>query len=132
MDKLEQEQLVAAAAEARSRAYAPYSNYPVGAALLTESGKVYVGANVENAAYGHAMCAERVALFRSVAEGERRFRALAVVTAGGASPCGACRQVLREFDDGNLLVIMSDDGGNSRATTLGALLPDSFTATDLG
>ena len=127
----EHNQLIAAASEARQRAYAPYSRYPVGAALLARSGKIYTGANVENAAYGHAMCAERVALFRAVAEGERSFRALAIVTAGAASPCGACRQVLSEFDEGKLCVIMADEAGNAREATLGELLPDSFSVHDL-
>lgn len=131
-NKREQNELIAAAIEARRRAYAPYSRYSVGAALLADSGKIYTGANVENASYGLAMCAERVAVFRAVADGGRSFRALAVVTAGGASPCGACRQVLREFDSGALRVIMADDAGHAREATLAELLPDSFTATDLG
>jgi len=104
-NKREQNELIAAANEARRRAHAPYSRYLVGATLLADSGKIYTGANVENASYGLAMCAERVAVFRAVADGERSFRALAIVTSGGASPCGACRQVLREFDSGELRVI---------------------------
>jgi len=131
IEKPEYEHLIRAAGEARKRAYAPYSQYAVGAALLTKSGKVYTGANVENAAYGHAMCAERVALFHAVADGEQDFQALVVVTENGASPCGACRQVLREFDAGALLVIMADEAGDTRVATLAHLLPDSFTAGDL-
>ena len=83
--------LIHTAMEARKWAYAPYSNYPVGAALLTTSGKIYDGVNVENAAYPTGMCAERVAVFKAVSEGERRFAAIAVVTSNGGTPCGACR-----------------------------------------
>jgi cytidine deaminase len=131
MNEEEEANLIAAAREARPRAYAPYSHYHVGAALLTASGKLYTGVNVENASYGHTICAERMAVFRAVEEGETSFRAIAVATTGGASPCGACRQVLREFDNGEMLVIMADENGRSRTTTLGELLPDSFTAGDL-
>jgi len=130
-EKTEYEQLIKAAGEAREQAYAPYSRYAVGAALLTTTGKVYTGANVENASYGHAMCAERVAVFHAVADGEQDFQALAVVTENGASPCGACRQVLREFDVGALVVIMADERGHARQATLADLLPDSFSAGDL-
>ncbi len=130
-EKTEYEQLIKAAGEAREQAYAPYSRYAVGAALLTTTGKVYTGANVENASYGHAMCAERVAVFHAVADGEQDFQALAVVTENGASPCGACRQVLREFDVGTLVVIMADERGHARQATLADLLPDSFSAGDL-
>jgi cytidine deaminase len=119
------EELVAHATLARENAYAPYSNYRVGAALLTCSGRVYLGANVENAVYPLTMCAERVALFKAVAEGEREFEAIAVVTSNGGSPCGSCRQVLHEFAP-HLSVFIADTEGNFRATTVAALLPDSF------
>ena len=89
--------LIQAAAQARQWAYAPYSHYGVGAALITASGRVYDGANVENAAYPTTMCAERVAVFKAVSEGEREFEVIAVVTDNGGSPCGSCRQVLAEF-----------------------------------
>ena len=118
--------LLAAAAAARERAHTPYSGYPVGAALLTADGGVFTGCNVENAAYPLTMCAERVAVFRAVAEGQRQFVALAVVTANGGSPCGSCRQVLREFNAGDLPVFIGTPDGQYRATTLAELLPDSF------
>jgi cytidine deaminase len=119
------EELVARAALAQAYAYAPYSNYPVGAALLTGSGRVYLGANVENAVYSLTVCAERVAVFNAISEGERELEALAVVTWNGGSPCGACRQVLREFAP-NLTVYIADADGNYRETDIARLLPDSF------
>jgi cytidine deaminase len=119
------EDLVARAVSAQGFAYAPYSNYPVGAALLTRSGRVYQGANVENATYSLTVCAERIAVFKAVSEGEREFEAIAVVTLNGGSPCGACRQVLREFAP-NLIVYIADVQGNYRQTSVAALLPDSF------
>jgi cytidine deaminase len=90
-------ELIALAARVRERAYAPYSRYAVGAALLAKSGQVYTGCNVENAVYSLTICAERAALFKAVSEGERDFEAIAVVTANGGTPCGSCRQVLAEF-----------------------------------
>lgn len=118
--------LVQAAIRARERAYAPYSRYQVGAALLARNGSVYLGCNIENASYPLTLCAERVAVFKAVAEGERDFVALAVVTANGGSPCGACRQVLREFNQGDLLVFIATPDGAYREHTLAELLPDSF------
>ena len=94
---MEDNELIALAAGVRRKAYAPYSHYPVGAALFTASGKVYTGCNVENASYGLSICAERTAAFKAVSEGEREFVAIAVVTENGSAPCGACRQVLNEF-----------------------------------
>ncbi len=122
--------LIKLATAAREKAYAPYSRFRVGAALLAKSGKVYTGCNVENASYGLTVCAERVALFRAVAEGEREFEAIAIVTEKGVSPCGACRQVLREFGRG-LRVIVADTRGNRREYTLAELLPDDFKPEDL-
>ncbi len=123
-------ELVAQAATARERAYAPYSHFLVGAALLTKSGRIYTGANVENASYSVTICAERVALFSAVAAGEREFVALAVVTDAGVSPCGACRQALREFS-ANLRVFIADAAGHCREHTLAELLPDAFVPDDL-
>ena len=125
--------LVALALQARERAYAPYSNFPVGAALLGKSGKVYTGCNVENASYPLVMCAERVAVYRAVADGERQFVAIAVVTETGATPCGACRQVLREFGgpDGQLRVVVADRTGQWEAFTISDLLPAAFTPDQL-
>lgn len=117
--------LILKAIAAREKAYAPYSGYKVGAALLTADGKIYEGCNIENAAYGLCMCAERTAVFKAVSAGERDFTAIAVATENGGSPCGSCRQVLREFAP-NLTVIIADAAGEHRVTTLAALLPDSF------
>jgi cytidine deaminase len=127
-------ELVALAQQARKEAYAPYSNFPVGAALLGRSGRVYRGCNVENAAYPLATCAERTAVTKAVSEGEREFEAIAVVTATGATPCGACRQILREFGgrEGNLRVIVADTSGNVRTFTIAELLPAGFTPEQLG
>ncbi len=127
----ERQRLVEAALEAREHAYAPYSHYAVGAAILTASGKIYTGANVENAVYPLGLCAERVALFKAVSEGERAFRAVAVVTRNGGTPCGACRQALREFGD-DWTVLVADEHGEMRLeTSLAALLPHSFSVEDL-
>jgi cytidine deaminase len=121
------EGLVAAAAAARERAYAPYSRFLVGAALLDDEGRVHPGANVENASYGLAVCAERSAIFAAVSRGVRRFVALAVVTdlTPPATPCGACRQVLREFAP-DLRIVTANPAGERRFTDLATLLPDSF------
>ena len=117
--------LITAAAKARGAAYAPYSRFAVGAALLAASGQVYTGCNVENASYGLTVCAERNALFHAVAQGERRFTAVAVVTQNGVTPCGACRQVLAEFN-AQMTVIVADTMGNRFIYNLAELLPDSF------
>lgn len=126
--------LVEMAAHARERAYAPYSDFAVGAALLGHGGSVYTGCNVENAAYPMCICAERTAVFKAVSEGEREFEAIAVVTGTGAMPCGACRQVLREFGgaDGDLRVIVADTEGSVRTFTIAELLPEGFTPGQLG
>lgn len=126
----DREELVREALAARSRAYAPYSDYLVGAALLGKSGRIYTGCNIENAVYPLCICAERAAVFHAVCAGEREFVALAVATAKGGSPCGACRQVLREFGEG-IVVLIADATGVYRATTVRELLPDSFSALDL-
>ena len=117
--------LIAAAAAARERAYAPYSNFKVGAALRTRSGRVYTGCNIENAAFGPSVCAERTAMFKAISEGEREFEAIAVVTQNGVSPCGTCRQVMMEFAP-HMTVIIADIQGNVRTTTIDDLLPDAF------
>lgn len=111
---------------ARSQAYAPYSNYNVGSALLTESGKVYSGSNVENAAYPDSICAERVAVFKAVSEGERDFQAIAVVTSDGGSPCGSCRQVLFEFSPRALVLIANEAGNVVQEASVTDLLPGAF------
>jgi cytidine deaminase len=130
MKKWSRKKLVAQALEARELAYAPYSSYKVGAALLGKSGRVYTGCNVENAVYPLATCAERTAIVKAVSEGEQEFVALAVATENGGSPCGSCRQTLREFGK-KTIVLIADATGTYRETTAGGLLPDSFSARDL-
>jgi cytidine deaminase len=130
MTEWSREKLVAQAGEARQRAYAPYSGYRVGAALLTKSGRIYTGCNVENAVYPLCTCAERVAVVKAVSEGEQEFDALAVVTENGGAPCGSCRQTLREFGE-DIVVLIADAAGAYRETTVAELLPDSFGANDL-
>jgi cytidine deaminase len=123
-------ELVAQAIQARENAYVPYSGYRVGAALLGKSGRTYTGGNVENAVYPLTICAERAAVAKAVSEGEREFVALAVATENAGSPCGSCRQVLREFGEG-IIVLIADIEGNYRETKVGDLLPDSFSKKDL-
>ncbi len=110
---------------AREFAYAPYSHYKVGAALLTQSGKIYTGCNVENAGYSGTVCAERIAIFKAVSEGEHAFVAIAVVTTNAGSPCGVCRQVMREFSV-DLPILVGDTNYNYQIFTLADLLPHSF------
>ena len=125
------QKLVRAAQEARQWAYAPYSHYTVGAALLTASGRIYDGVNVENAAYPTGICAERVAVFNAVSEGEREFEAIAVVTVNGGSPCGACRQVLAEFGLETIVLLANADGQILHETNVAELLPGAFRPQDL-
>ncbi len=127
----ERSQLIQSAIEIRQWAYAPYSHYPVGAALLAASGRVYAGVNVENAAYPSSICAERVAVFKAVSDGERQFTAIAVVTLNGGSPCGACRQVLAEFGLDTVVIIADQNGKLLQETTVADLLPGSFGSQDL-
>jgi len=122
---VDDKELIAMAAEARKAAYAPYSHYLVGAALMTASGKVYTGCNVENASYGMTICAERTAVVKAVSAGEREFTAIAVVTEDGGTPCGACRQVLSEFGP-KMKVLVADADGNYKAYRLNDLLLDAF------
>ncbi|MGC9522820.1 MAG: cytidine deaminase [Anaerolineae bacterium] len=112
-------------------AYAPYSHYKVAAAVLADDGNTYTGVNVENAVYPLTMCAERVAVFNAVASGAKRILALAVVTENAGSPCGACRQVMREFGSDDLPVYVSNVEGQYRTRTLAQLLPEGFSADDL-
>lgn len=125
-----QDELIVSATAARERAYAPYSHFKVGAALLGKSGRVYMGCNVENAAYGPSMCAERTAVSKAVSEGEREFDAIAVVTKNGVFPCDTCRQVMIEFAP-DMTVIISDTHGNVHVTTIRDLLPEGFTPDQL-
>ena len=125
------EALIEDAIQARSRSYAPYSHYQVGAAVLTASGKVFTGANVENAAYPASMCAERVAIFKAVSEGEKDFAAIAVVTSNAGMPCGGCRQVMAEFGLDTLVLIADDRGNIVRELTVRELLPGAFMPENL-
>lgn len=122
----ERQSLIDLANAARQHAYAPYSDYRVGAALRTRTGRVYTGVNVENAAYPTTICAERVAVFKAVSEGELEFDVIAVVTDNAVSPCGSCRQVLAEFGLGTIVLIADGDGKLVRQTTVGELLPEAF------
>ena len=132
------EELVALAKEARERAYVPYSGFSVGAALLCKDGKIYQGCNIENAAFGPTVCAERTAFFKAVYDGEREFEAIAVV--GGRAgeeitglfpPCGVCRQVMREFCGLDFRLYLGREDGRWEERTLGEMLPMSFSPADL-
>jgi len=123
--------LIDLANEARRRAYAPYSNYQVGAVIRTKSGRLFTGCNVENAAYPTSICAERVAVFKAVSEGEREFEVIAVATSNGGSPCGSCRQVLAEFGLDTLVLIADGQGHLVQETTVAGLLPGAFTPAHL-
>lgn len=124
-------ELINRALEARRFAYAPYSGYTVGAALLSVSGEIYHGVNVENAAYSTSMCAERTAVFKAVSNGELAFSAIAIATENGGSPCGACRQVLSEFGLETLVLVVDSQGEVTLETTVGTLLPEAFGPSDL-
>ena len=128
-----QDKLVALAYEAREHSYCIYSNYAVGACLLTKSGKLYQGCNLENAAFTPTVCAERVTFFKALYDGEREFAAIAVVSTGEVPgfPCGVCRQVMAEFCGEDFIVISGDREHNVIVTTLGELLPYSFGPKDL-
>lgn len=128
--------LMEQAQKAREKSYSPYSHFRVGAALLTKSGKVYIGCNIENAAFSATVCAERTAIFKAVSEGERDFEALAIVggkegeTADFCTPCGVCRQVIAEFCPRDFKILLGTPE-KFKAFTLDALLPLSFTEKDL-
>ncbi|MBN2003534.1 MAG: cytidine deaminase [Anaerolineae bacterium] len=128
---LDPKPLIDAAREAYQHAYAPYSKYHVGAAVLCDDGRIFSGCNVENAVYPLCICAERVAIATAVAAGARHIVALAVVTSNGGTPCGSCRQVMREFGDPDMPVFIADAADNTHTHILSELLPDSFSATDL-
>lgn len=127
-----EEKLVALAKEAMEHAYAPYSKFQVGAALLAKDGRVFTGCNVENASYGATNCAERTAIFKAVSEGYREFDAIAIVASSGdfASPCGICRQVLAEFMPDGKVILDSDEKGMV-TYFVRELLPSGFSAEDI-
>ena len=134
MHDIELKNMLKMAAEARERAYAPYSGYKVGACLKGESGAYYLGCNIENASYTPTNCAERTAIFKGVSECEKQFTAAAVCSSGDTipTPCGVCRQVMAEFADPSMEIICANKHGEYRVFTLGELLPFSFTKKDLG
>ncbi|GGE80945.1 cytidine deaminase [Priestia taiwanensis] len=130
---MKKDQLIQEAIAGREMAYVPYSNFKVGAAVLTKSNKVYRGCNVENASYGLCNCAERTALFKAYSEGETEIEAIAVVadTDGPVSPCGACRQVMLELCAEDTTVILTNLKGETKETTPVELLPGGFSPKDL-
>lgn len=135
MEKAQIEKLIAEAYAAKEKAYIPYSGFAVGAALLGKSGTIYRGCNIENAAFSPTNCAERTAVFKAVSEGEREFEGIAIAGDGDSylSPCGVCRQVLREFvEPESFEVIMVGKDYDYRKMTLAQLLPVSFSKEDLG
>ena len=119
------EELIKQANKARKRAFAPYSSYPVGAALLTEDGSIILGCNIESKAYPTTLCAERVAIFSAVAQGYRKYSAMALITKDGAFPCGSCRQIIHEFA-GNIPIYISDASQNYTTHSISDLLPYPF------
>ncbi len=125
------QKLIDAALKVRENAYAPYSGYAVGAAVLADSGTVYTGANVENAAYPMTICGERNAIFHAVAEGERNFTRIVIATRNGGAPCGACRQVMAEFAPEMEVLLVDEQGTICRQTTVSELLPGAFTPKSL-
>lgn len=130
---MDMQELIAKAIEAKEYAYVPYSHFRVGAALLTESGKVYTGCNIENVSYGATNCAERTAVFKAVSDGEREFKAIVITGEHGdyLPPCGICRQVLSEFGKDSMKVILANSTEDYKVTTLGELLPGAFSAKNL-
>lgn len=133
--KASYEQIIEYAIEARKMAYTPYSNFKVGAALLSKDGKIIKGCNIENAAYGPTNCAERTAFFKAVSEGIKEFSAIAIVGglegetdlfSGYAFPCGVCRQVMREFCDNDFIIVVAKSVDDYKVYSLGELLPESF------
>ncbi|CAK9898356.1 cytidine/deoxycytidine deaminase regulatory subunit [Bacillus subtilis subsp. subtilis str. 168] len=130
---MNRQELITEALKARDMAYAPYSKFQVGAALLTKDGKVYRGCNIENAAYSMCNCAERTALFKAVSEGDTEFQMLAVAadTPGPVSPCGACRQVISELCTKDVIVVLTNLQGQIKEMTVEELLPGAFSSEDL-
>lgn len=131
MEKALQQKLIDAAIAAQKKAYAPYSGYHVGAALLTSQGEVVTGCNIENSSYTPTVCAERVAIFKAVSEGSREFNAIAVVTDNGGSPCGVCRQVMSEFMLHGTVLIANSKGVLLEEMPVSDLLPRAFTNDSL-
>src|SRR5829696_827860 len=127
----EKQSLIDLANTARQHAYVPYSKYPVGSSLRTKTGRVFTGVNVENAAYPQTMCAERVAIFKAVSEGEKDFEVITVVTDNGGSPCGGCRQVMAEFGLDTMVLLADGNSHIVKEMTVRQLLPEAFTPEHL-
>ena len=130
--KEEFKKLIKEAEKARKRAYTPYSKFQVGAAVLCADGKIFTGCNIENASFGLAVCAERVAIFKAISEGSTKFEAIAVIsdTDKPCSPCGACRQVISEFGE-DIPLIMANLKGDFKIKKIKELLPEAFGKNDL-
>lgn len=130
---MDKQKYIEEATKMLSKAYIPYSKFPVGAALVTKDGKIYTGCNIENASYGLCNCAERTAIFKAVSEGERDFSYLVITgnTDGPISPCGACRQVIAEFCDPQMPVLLTNQKGDEKEVTVESLLPGGFSIDDL-
>lgn len=126
------DKLILKAADAYKKAYAPYSNYSVGAAVLTNDNEIFDGVNIENAVYPLTICAERVAIFKAVSAEKKSFKAIAVVTKNGGTPCGSCRQVMAEFGLETVVFIADTTGRLIHTYTVSELLPDAFGEGDLG
>lgn len=131
LTKQEKQSLIELANTARRHAYVPYSNYPVGSSIRTKSGRIFTGVNIENAAYPQTMCAERIAIFKAVSEGETDFEVITVVTDNGGSPCGGCRQVMAEFGLDTFVILADGQGKIVEETTVRDLLPGAFTPDKL-
>lgn len=130
---MDKNMLVEKAIEARSKAYVPYSEFQVGAAIITGDDQVYLGCNIENASFGLTNCAERTAIFKAVSEGQKEIKAIAVVgdTKGPISPCGACRQVIAEFATEDTKIYLANLNGVVKETTISEILPGYFTSKDM-
>lgn len=136
MNRIEEneiEYMISLAKAARERAYAPYSNFRVGACLKTGDGNYYLGCNIENAGFTPTICAERTAMFKAIFDGEREFESIAIISDSDnyTSPCGVCRQVLAEFCSSDMPVILANNHDEYRTTTVGELLPFAFTKEDM-
>ena len=133
MEKKIKEKMFNKALKAQKNAYVPYSNFPLGAAVLTEDGAIYTGVNIENASFSLTNCAERSAIFQAVSDGKRKIEALLIVTSTNnpVTPCGACRQVIQEFADGEIEIIMMTENGKELKMTSTELLPGAFTDSQM-
>lgn len=133
MNEQRRQTLIKEATDMLDKAYVPYSKFPVGAALSTKDGQIFTGCNIENASYPLTNCAERTAMFKAVSEGQRSFDYLVVTgnTEGPISPCGACRQVLVEFCEPDMPVLLTNKKGKVKETTVSELLPGAFQSGDM-